>query len=256
MQSTNQTIYSDVGTVSPLNHTITPALFATGEIAYDPRLINTISSRFTGRVEKLYVRFNFQAVKKGQRLMDIYSPEILTAQQNLIFLLTSDANDLALINSSKQQLQLLGLTVGQLKEIESTKKVLNPIPVYSPYGGHIHDIGSGSENGTTSSPMGNAGNSGMGSSSTSSSPVQIENLPSSQTSELTLKEGMYVQSGQSIFAVYNTDRVWAILNIFPKDAALIKVGDKVSMTAETSPDKVIEANINYIEPVIGQNASA
>ncbi len=255
VQPTNQTIYSDVRTISPLNQTITTTLFATGEIAYDPRLINTISARFTGRVEKLYVRFNYQEVKKGQRIMDIYSPEILTAQQNLIFLLTNDAEDLALINSSRQQLQLLGLTAGQLKQIETTKKVLDPLPVYSPYGGHVHDMGSNSDNNSTSASMGNAGNSGMGSSSTSSS-VQIENLPSSQTSILTLKEGMYVQRGQSIFAVYNTDRVWAVLNIFPKDAALINVGDKVTMTAETSPDQVIEAIINYIEPVIGQNASA
>lgn len=253
VQPANQTIYSDVSTLTPLNKTIKPTLFATGEIAYDPHLINSISARFTGRVEKLYVRFNYQTVKKGQRIMDIYSPEILTAQQNLIFLLTNDAEDLALINSSRQQLQLLGLTAGQLKQIEKTKKIIDPLPVYSPYGGHIHDIGSNSDNNSASS-MGNAGNSGMGSSSASSS-VQIESVQSSQTSILTLKEGMYVQSGQSIFAVYNTDRVWAVLNIFPKDAALIKVGDKVSITAETSSDETIEAIINYIEPLIGQNAS-
>jgi Cu(I)/Ag(I) efflux system membrane fusion protein len=94
------------------------------------------------------------------------------------------------------------------------------------------------------------------SNSTSTSPqVQIENLPSSQNSVLTIKEGMYVQYGQPVFAVYNTSRVWAVLNIFPQDAMLIGVGDKVAFTAETNPGHVISASIGYIEPVIGQNAS-
>lgn len=47
-----------------------------------------------------------------------------------------------------------------------------------------------------------------------------------------------------------------MLNIFPQDAALIKVGDKVSITAETNPANIISSTISYIEPVAGQNASA
>lgn len=64
--------------------------------------------------------------------MDIYSPEILTAQQNLIFLLNYSSDDSALINSSKQKLQLLGLTGEQLKHIETAKQPINPLPVYTP----------------------------------------------------------------------------------------------------------------------------
>jgi len=252
-QPADQTVFSDIKTISPTQQSITPLLNATGVISYDPGLLNSINARYSGRIEKLYVRFNFENVSKGQRIMDIYSPEILTAQQNLIFLLNNSSNDIALINSAKQKLQLLGLTDEQLKHIETTKLPINPLPVFSPYSGHIHDIGI--SNGVTSS-MSNGMGSGMSNSSSVQSEVKIENLPSSQTSALTVREGMYVQSGQSIFAVYTMNQVWAVLNIFPRDAASVKVGNKVSIMAETNADKTIEATINYIEPVTGENASA
>jgi membrane fusion protein, copper/silver efflux system len=103
-------------------------------------------------------------------------------------------------------------------------------------------------------------NNGMGSGTSNSvipsTRVQIENIPSSQSSALSITEGMYVQSGEPVFAVYNTNKVWAVLNISPGDAPLIKVGDKVSIVAETNPSNVISSTISYIEPVAGQNASA
>jgi len=255
-QPTNQTVFSDVKTISPNRQSITPVLDATGVISYDPRLLNNISARFSGRIEKLYVRFNFENVSKGQRIMDIYSPEILTAQQNLIFLLDNSSNDTGLINASKQKLQLLGLTDEQLTQIKKTKQPINPLPVYSPFSGHIHDIGITSGSSSATSAISSGMSPGMNSSSTSSTAMQIENLPSSQTSSLTIKEGMYLQSGQSIFSVYNTNQVWAVLDIFPQDIALVKKGYKVSITAETNPSNVIYSTISYIEPVTGQNASA
>ncbi len=252
VEPTNQTVFSDVKVISPIQKSIAPILNATGEITYDPRLRNNISARFSGRIEKLYVHFNFETVSKGQRIMDIYSPEILTEQQNLIYLLKAVSKDVAQINSTKHKLQLLGFTDEQLNQIESTQRPLNPLPIYSPYSGHIHDIGIGSGVSSTSE---SSMNSGMNNGATSSSQMSIENLPSSQTAALTIKEGMYVQSGQSVFAVYDIDRVWAMLNIFPQDAALIKIGDKVSITAETNPTHIIASSINYLEPVAGQNAS-
>ncbi len=254
-QPTNQKVFSQIKVIALKQQAITPILNATGVISYDPRLLNSIGARFSGRIEKLYVRFNFQTVSNGQRIMDIYSPEILTAQENLIFLLNYDSDDSALINLSKHKLQLLGLTAEQLDQIEITKQPINPLPVYSPYNGHIHDPGS-SKGQSSSSFINNGMSSEMGSSATPTSQRQIENLPSSQTSALSIKEGMYVEGGQQLFAVYNTNQVWAMLNIFPQDAALIKVGDNVSITAETNPNMAISSTISYIEPVAGQNASA
>lgn len=251
VQPVNQTVFSSIKTTVPFKRSISPMIFATGLISYNPQLINNISSRFSGRIEKLYLRFNFQLIKKGQRILDLYSPDILTEQQNLIYLLNNPGNQNELIQASKQKLNFLGLTEAQIKQIEITKKSFNPIPIFSPYTGHIHDVGISNENAPTTM------SSGMNSKSLSSTQqVQIENLPVSQTSELSIKEGMYVQNGQPIFAVYDISQVWVILNIFQKDAAYVKSGDHVTLISETSPDKHFDATINYIEPVIGINNSA
>jgi len=254
-QPANQTVFSDSRTIFPQQKSITPILTATGIITYDPRLSNTISARYNGRIEKLYVRFNFESVSKGQRIMDIYSPEILTEQQNLIFLLRQSSGDTLQLRGSRQKLLLLGLTKEQLTQIETNHSPINPLPVFSPYGGHIHDIGTdnGSSSSTYSSQSGmSSGMNNKGESPTSSS---AENSPASSSSALSIKEGMYVQSGQPLFAVYNVNQVWAVLNIFPQDANLIKVGDKVSISAETNPDHLISSTIKFIEPVTDQNAS-
>ncbi len=253
-QPTNQVVFSDLKTISLVQKTITLVITATGLITYDPRLMNTISARFSGRIEKLYVRFNFENVVKGQRIMDIYSSEIVTAQEDFIFLLNNSSSDISLVNSSKQKLHFLGLSDEQIKQIETSKKPINPLPIYSSYTGHIHDIGSGS-NGVNSS-MNSGGSSDMNTTSKSNTQEQIKDIPSSQNSALTIKEGMYVQSGQAIFAVYNTSRVWAVLNIYPKDAAMIKLGDKVTLNVETNSTNSIQASINVIEPVSGQNTSS
>lgn len=254
-QPANRIVMSEVKSILPKYQSYIPIVKATGIISYDPRLLNTISVRFSGRIEKLYVRFNFEKVTKGQRIMDIYSPEILTAQNDFIFLLTSSENDTSLINTSTHKLQLLGLTSEQLNEIVKTKKPINPLPVYSPYAGHIHDVGIKNDDlqdGTMKSGM----NSKMSNASSSSNDAQLSNVAASQTSSLSVIEGMYLQKGQPIFSVYNTENVWAVLNIFPSDAALIKIGDPVSIVTETDADNVINAKINYIEPVAGQNASS
>ncbi|MBI3233000.1 MAG: efflux RND transporter periplasmic adaptor subunit, partial [Bacteroidetes bacterium] len=132
VQPTNQIVFSRVRTISAIQKSITPVISATGIVSYDPRLLSTISAKFSGRIEKLYVRFNFEPISKGQRIMDIYSPEIVTAQKNLIFLLNSSSND-ELINSSKQKLHLLGLTDEQLSLIDVNRRTINPLPVYSQY---------------------------------------------------------------------------------------------------------------------------
>lgn len=254
VKPTTQTVFSHVKTISPVFRSISPAIIATGVISYNPKLINTISARYNGRIEKLYVRYNFENIAVGQRIMDIYSPEILTAQEDLIYILKNSANNRSLLNSSKQKLQLLGLTIDQLKQIERDLRPINPLPVYSSYNGHIHDVGLINEVASQSVMNNNQ----MNANERNSAPdqIQIENLPSSKSAVLSIKEGMYIQSGQALFSVYNTSKVWAMINIFPNDASHISVGDSVSIVLEDSPKDTIRSIISYVEPVTGPNGSA
>ena len=196
-----------------------------GNITYDNRQIGTISSRASGRIEKLYIRYKYQRVKKGQQLMDIYSPEMVTAQQNLLFLLENDAGNASLIEAAKHRLLLLGFTKQQVKAIVSSKRPVYSVPVYSSYAGYVTDL-------KTNNPG-----------------VQDMEAAQGAGQQLSLKEGMYLQKGQSAFTVYNPDRAWILLNIFPEQQALINVGDPVSFTPETTPGRTFHAKINYIEPI-------
>jgi Cu(I)/Ag(I) efflux system membrane fusion protein len=201
---------------------------ALGAVYYDVNEIENIAAKTSGRIEKLYVHYRFQKITKGQKIMDIYSPEILTAEQNLIYLLENDEYNHALIEAARNRLSYLGMDASQLNDLIKFKKPFNTISVFSNYTGHIHEAGNTSMNNT---------------------PGNMKDI-ATLTEELPLKEGMYVQKSQTIFKVFNPDKVWAILNIYGEHQSLIKVGNPVSFTAETQPDKIIDATINFIEPFL------
>jgi Cu(I)/Ag(I) efflux system membrane fusion protein len=201
---------------------------ALGRIAYDTRQVGTISARISGRIEKLYVRYRYQRVSKGQKVMEIYSPEMLTAQQNLLFLLKNDASNTAFINAAKEKLLLLGMSEEQISEVIRTQKTSFTITVYSRYSGHIHEAGSMDGN-------------------MQQQPGEMRDI-SLITEELPLKEGMYVQKGQTVFNVYNPDKAWAIVNFYADKQSLVKTGSPVRVLPETAPDRDFRAKIDFIEP--------
>jgi len=197
---------------------------ALGTIQYDTRKIGSVAARVSGRIEKLYLKHTFQDVRKGQQIMDIYSPELLTAQQNLLFLLKNDAGNGSFINAAKEKLLLLGMSNEQLQQVIQSRKPSLAVSVYSNYNGHIHDALS--MNTVMSTSPGE--------------PVT--------TGDLMLKEGMYVQKGQTLLSVYNPHKLWAVLNIYAENQNLVKVGNPVRIVPETAPDKAFRAKIDFVEP--------
>ena len=199
---------------------------ALGNIAYDTRQVGSISSRVSGRIEKLYVRFRYQKISRGQHILDIYSPELMTAQQNLLFLLKNDSTNITFIQTAREKLLLLGMSGRQLQQMIQSGKPSLVIAVYSNYSGHIHEAAT---------------------SDMSTEPVAMKDI-SLITEELSLKEGMYLQKGQSIFTVYNPDRAWAILNIYAGNQGLVKTRNTVRIVPETAPQKDFKGAIDFIEP--------
>jgi Cu(I)/Ag(I) efflux system membrane fusion protein len=200
---------------------------ALGNIAYDTRQVGSISARVSGRIEKLYVRYRYQKINKGQKILDIYSPELLTAQQNLLFLVKNDTANTAFIDAAKEKLRLLGMSNEQLQQVIQSGKPSLTIAVYSNYSGHVHEAYNGS---------------GM-----SSDPGNMRDI-SLITEELALKVGMYVQKGQSVFTIFNPGKAWAILNIYGDNQPLVKTGNTVRIIPETAPGNDFRATIDFIEP--------
>lgn len=202
-----------------------------GYTAYNTSSVGTIAARISGRIEKLYVKYRYQKISKGQRIMDIYSPELMTAQQNLLLLLKNDKENSGMIESAKQRLLLLGFSQQQLQQVIQSGNPSLAVAVYSNYSGHIHEVGS----------TGNMTQSQTGKDETM-------NITTQTTQELNLKEGMYIQKGQAVFSVYDPNRLWILLNIYPQDQFFVKAGDNVRIVPETKPDKDFRATLNYIEP--------
>lgn len=206
---------------------------ALGSVQYDNRQVGTVSSRIEGRIEKLYVRYRYQYINRGDKILDIYSPELLTSQQNLLFVLHNDVENKPLINAAKQRLLLMGMTDHQLNQIISTGKPLYSVPVFSNYSGYVNEMGVNRTN-----PNEN---------SIGTSPQSMQNNAQT-TEELSVKEGMYLQKGQPVFTIVNANRAIITLNIYADQQGLIRVGDAVKIVPETAPGKLFGAKIDFIEP--------
>ena len=228
LQPTDQFVVSSIPVISLRNQIKAIPVEALGTVTYDTRHINSISARVSGRIEKLYVRYRYQHIRKGERIMDIYSPELATAQQELLFLIKNDPENSGLIQAAKQKLYLLGMSEEQLSKVISSNKPSSAITIYSNYSGHLHEAGN-------------------------TMPVTNNSEPktdvSSSMEELPVKEGMYVQQGQNIFQIFNTDNIWVLLNIFPESQAIVKVGNPVKISPETNPSTSLNGQIDFIEPV-------
>lgn len=195
-----------------------------GIVGYDPNSSVNIAARMSGRIEKMHVNYKYQKVNKGQKLFDLYSPELQTEQQNFIYLISNDAENLSIINASKQKLRLYGMSNNQINVLVSTKQANPRISIYSPASGII--IGT--------ETMDNASNSAM------------QNT-SNGTETLTVKEGSYIKKGEVIFKLVNTDKVWGIFNVSQGYNSLVKMNQSIRITTELDQDEFFDAQINFVE---------
>jgi Cu(I)/Ag(I) efflux system membrane fusion protein len=226
LQPTDRFIVSSIALTALIRQRVQPEMDALGTITYDTRQINIISAQVSGRIEKMYVQYRYQHVMKGEHIMDIYSPDIATAEQDLLFLLKNDPDNTSLINASKQKLLLLGMSEIQIAQIINTQKPTNTIAVYSKYSGHLHEAANAMPEGNTN--------------------IQATGI---MTNELNIKPGMYVERGQNIFQLFNTDRSWVLLNIFPENQGQVKQGTPVIIIPESDPSRTFDARIDFVEPM-------
>ena len=229
LQPVNSAVITTVAAITPEQKEVRTTISAQGDLDFDTRTFNNIAARFSGRIEKLYIKYAFQEIHQGQRIFDIYSPEMVTAQQDLIYLLKNSSQEAGLINTAKQKLVLQGMTNEQVNQVIKTSKPFYSLPVYSPYEGHVHDVAHSQMSGpaTTETPSSYA-----------------DNLP------LSVKEGMYVEKGQNLFNVVDPHMLWAIIKIDRNDMTNLKLNQPVKITLPDMPGKIIAGKVDFIEPVL------
>ncbi len=228
LQPVNQSVIADVKTTHAERKEIPITVHVEGFIDYDGERFETIAARVSGRIEKLFLRYNFQTVNVGDKVMEIYSSELITAQQNLLYVIENDPLSTEMINNLHQRLITLGMTSAEINELIKTKKLLQTVTVYSMYHGHIHEQGSMDV----------------------TEGKQMNSIP--ENAVLNIKEGMYLDKGQNIFTIYNADKIWVILQIKMDDVSKIKIGQEVDFTVENEPGMEMTGKIDFIQRVYEQ----
>lgn len=236
IKSSEEAIISHIKTIAPKKLILSDTIQLNGRVTYNTNNQRVISAFVEGRIEKLYVEYNFQEVRKGQKLMDIYSPALATAQQELLYL--KKVGDTQLLEQAKTKIRLLGVTEAQIKQVLNSGKVNYNIPIFSPYSGYLMDNQNSNESGNNS---GNAMDESQNAMDSTSEPIlNTTNTP------FNLREGMYVNMGQPLFKIFNSNSVWAE---FYADAEQVNSVRK-NMAIEISGNNIKNFNskISFIVP--------
>lgn len=110
-----------------------------GLVAVDEHRIQAVQVRAPGWVEQLAVRAVGDAVRRGQFLAGVYSPDLLAAQQEFIIALGSGDTDL--MHAARERLSLFGLSEGQIAHIEKTRQAERRVGYYAPADGYVMELG-------------------------------------------------------------------------------------------------------------------
>lgn len=229
-----QTVVGSFKVIEPAVAALEDTVTADGYIGFDERDINRVNTRVTGRIEKLFVRYTNEQIRKGQPLMTIYSPQLVSAERNLLQAVQN--RDQPLISGLKQQLLNLGLQPSEIRKIIQRRNPLLNITIYSPYDGISRQTSEGQ--GMVTSQNNGSGNMNSSSNTALNSGPELMNI----------RQGMYVDMGQTVFNIQNISRIWAILNVFTRNLWHIQPGDAVNLFADANPSNLVSGRVNFIPP--------
>ena len=215
-----QRVMANVTTASVARRTLKKGIDAVGIVDFaEPNVVH-ISMRFPGRLDKLYVNFTGQHVRKGDPVAEVYSPEAVSAQQEFLLALdsyqqmkqaggtiASDAEDL--LDQARRKLELWDFTGRQIADLSRTRKIQYTVTIHSPIGGTV------------------------------------------------LKKNVdlqrYVAMGDNLFDVADLSRVWVYLDVYERDIRFVKVGQQVHVTTDAYPGEAFPGRVTFIDPVLDAN---
>lgn len=208
-----------------------------GFISIDPNRNQSLSARFGGRIEKLYVKYNWQYVKQGEKILELYSPTLRTVQEEHLFLMKTETGN-QLLERSREKLRLLGITDNQISKLEKDATVASTVSVYSPSDGYVSfDEQSMS---TGQSAENKSGMDGMGAKAEGST-------ERTSTTAAQIREGAYINEGQILFSTNDLKQVWALVSVANGQLAHIKENQSLDIISESDPTKIRKGKITLIE---------
>jgi len=189
-----------------------------GMVDYDETKLSHITAWVPGRLEHLFVDYTGVSVQEGDHMVEIYSPDLLTAEEELwraaqsVKRLSADSPGSlrrtaeATLEASRRKLALWGLTEDQIAEAEKNGVTSDRVTIYAPSGGTV---------------------------------VQLTGGP-----------GMYVDTGSHIYTIADLSEVWVKLEAYESDLAWLHFGQDVIFTTEAYPGTEFRGKIAFIDPVL------
>lgn len=181
-----------------------------------------VTTRINGWIEKLYVNYTGQQIAKGSKLMDIYSPELVSAQQELLTALsyqnTVNSSSLSsvresgneLVKNAMRKLELLEVPEAEIKRLIDTKEVKTYITLFAQNSGTVL--------------------------------------------EKNIVEGQKVIGGMPLLKIANLSTLWLMADIYEYELSKVKVGSKASITFNFLPGKIYEGKVSFIYPTLDPKA--
>ncbi len=184
-----------------------------GKIDYDETKLGYITAWVPGRIERMYVDYSGISVRAGEHMVEIYSPELVATQQELIQTRRSaSASSSEILENNlraiKERLRLWGLTSSQIEKIAQSGKIQEKVTIYAPASGIV---------------------------------VEKNGL-----------EGMYVETGTKIYTIADLSKVWVHLEAYERDIPWIRYGQKVIFETEAYPGESFTGRIAFIDPVLDE----
>ena len=239
LKAPDQSVVSSIKTTKPSYISIPLSVKALGMITYDPRNVYTVSSRVGGRIEKSYLKYEFQPVLKGQKIAEIYSPELITAQRELLYVLKNDPQNYALIDAAKSKLIRLGLSITQVEDLIKYQRAGDTFAIYSPYDGYVVS------DGPTAAIAANSRKTDMTSESASPDGSPLGALP--------LREGTYISEGQTLVKIVNTRAIRIELNVDQRQTGTVRVGDEVEIDFGNGTKEMV--SVDFVQPFFDREQS-
>ncbi len=129
-------VLANVSTVVVKKENLQEQLTAYSYLDFVENNRKTISARFNGRIEKLFVDKTGDYIRKGQPLFEIYSPDLVQAQNEYLIAL-SNSNSGSMLKAAKKKLEIFGITQDQIQNLERTKEINLTLTYFSPFSGTV-----------------------------------------------------------------------------------------------------------------------
>ena len=192
---------------------------AVGTVAYDETRLVTVNPKVSGWVERLYVDFTGSPVRVGEPLLDIYSPQLASAQEELILAtrLLAEAgpgrateNAQQLLESSRRRLSYWDIPEDEIRRIEDLGEPTKTLTLRAPASGIVV--------------------------------------------EKNVVQGDQIMPGMTVYRIADLSRVWVEADVFEKDLALVSEGQRATVTFEAFAGRVFSAAVTYVYPTVSMQS--